>query len=738
MNKENENTKIADLDLKFIAGELKKSDKPAQIADLTKALAYHKIASQLNQDVRIYDQAYQYNIGDLVLKSYDEPLMVSSKGTEHYTGEVVLKVINKIQYDNFDCDMIEVDYTGGGLFRRHIDYMKKTKTQVLLPCNLNKQEKEPETLSKDQDPRLKQLPMTEKDLRTLEKNLQSAMGRMDQFFTWNHNWQLSSNLKDVKEGVIKKIQAQIKKEQKSILTSDIAQTFLGCSPEDVNFDITCLSLNFILDKRHKKTFVFVDPDNWGKWHLREILDGKMKEIPLSSKRAKLPQFEGEKCSSSEPVRKFPLKLYLSWREVLSGGIKVPRSVNKDLHHAREYLFRNAETRKTYTVFYYPSSNIFLGLEQFFEENTVPQGASLTLRKAGPTEIMFSLKKSKKSLGFPLVSYDTKKDQFNVSDEEGQTKCLPNKIIFLEKHILANLFSFYKERAKLDLRELMVLIFKNFGMEGDYPFLHYLRAFHLVDLLRQTYEEDVETTLLNSPEFSKSEKKKGIFYYMEKVKTEEEIQVDVDEEEKPMTTHLEKPASQRNNGLTIGMIADEAPKMEAGEPEQELKIVEIIEEPPPPKPKAPPVKPSPKPVPSPKFKIQPAPGPQEGEPVKKSKETKKKLPKVKIELEKGPRRRKGARKIREEELELEESELEALFAVKAEDEEREPVIEKTVKAEKTEEAEKVDVAAYKSKKPEEEKFGGMFGAMLKTALDVKKDEAKDTKGKGGRKKEKSHK
>ena len=187
MNKENENTNIADLDLKFIAAELGKSDKPALISDLAKALAYHKNAGQLNQDVKIYDQIYQYNIGDLVLRSYDEPLMVSSKGTELFAGEVVLKVVNKIQYENFDCDMIEVDYTGGGIFRRHIDYMKKTKTQVLLPCNLNKQEKKPETLAKDQDPRLKQLPMTERDLRNLGKNLQSAMGRSDQFFTWNLN-----------------------------------------------------------------------------------------------------------------------------------------------------------------------------------------------------------------------------------------------------------------------------------------------------------------------------------------------------------------------------------------------------------------------------------------------------------------------------------------------------------------------------------------------------------------------
>ena len=736
MNKENENINISSEDLKFCAEELKKSDKPAIISDLARALAYHKNASQMNQAVRIYDQIYQYNVGDLVLKSYNEPLMVSSKGTEHFEGEVVLKVVKKIQYENFDCDMIEVDFRGGGIFRRHIDYMKKTKTQVLLPCNLNKQDKEPETLAKDKDPRLKQLPMTEKDLRTLEKNLQSAMGHSDQFFTWNHYWQLTENIQEVKTDVFKKIQDHIQKKQKSFSTLDIAKEFLGQSPDDKFFDITCLSLNFILEKKHKKTFIFVDPENWGTWHLREILDSKMKGIPLSSKRTKLPSFERDKIVTGDTAQKFPLKLYLSWREVLSGGIKVPRSVNKELHHAREYTFRNAETRQTYTVFYYPSSHVFLGLEKFYKENNVPQGASLTLRKSARSEIVFSIKKSKKPLGYPQVSYDTKKDQFKVSEDEEQTRCLPNKIIFLEKHTLTELFSFYKERAKLDLRELLVLVFKNFGIEGDNPFLHYLRAFHLMDLIRQTCEEDVETTLLNSPEFSPSDRKKGIFHYMEKVKTEEEIQEHTDEEETPMITSHEKQDRKSSDGLMIGMIADEAPKTDAAEPEEELKIVEIVEAIPPPKPKKPPAPaPEPEPEPAPRLKIRPKEAPKETEPPKKAKEPKKKPPKVRIELEKGPRRRKGARKIREEELELEESELEALFAVKADEVEIEPVIEKVAKAEKVEEAEDVDVDAYKSQKPDEGKFGGMFGEMLKSALVEKKDEQKDTKGKGGRKKKK---
>ena len=240
--------------------------------------------------------------------------------------------------------------------------------------------------------------------------------------------------------------------------------------------------------------------------------------------------------------------------------------------------------------------------------------------------------------------------------------------------------------------------------------------------------------MNSPEFAMSEKKKGIFFYMEKVITEDEIQEQAESEK--ITTAAPKGVriTESSDGLFIGMTAEDEPKIEAVEPVDELKIVEIVPEIHEERPEPPPEKPKPKPVPT--LRIKPkAPEPSEPEAPKKPKETKKKPPKVQKELEKGPRRRKGARKIREEELELEESELEAMFAVKAEEEDKEPLIEKVAKTAKIEEAEKVDVDAYKSSKPEEGKFGGMFGDMLKSALVTKKEEARESKAQSGRKKRK---
>ncbi|MBA7706124.1 hypothetical protein ES703_114970 [subsurface metagenome] len=163
MNKEIEITQITPENLSFIEKELSHTRKPLSLQEMAKKLAYKKTSSQMQQEVKKYDPECQYEVGDLIYKEYDEPLMVSSKGREPFKGAVVLQLIGKIDYKDFNCEMLEVDYSGGGTFRKYIEYMKKTKTQVLLPSNLEGKAKPPEKLEKKEDPRLSALPMTDRD-----------------------------------------------------------------------------------------------------------------------------------------------------------------------------------------------------------------------------------------------------------------------------------------------------------------------------------------------------------------------------------------------------------------------------------------------------------------------------------------------------------------------------------------------------------------------------------------------
>ncbi len=690
MEKEIENTEIAEKDLLFIEKEFSKNNKPLSLEEMTRKMAYQKTSSQMVQEVKRYDPLCLYEIGDLIYKEYDEPLMLSSKGVEPFKGAVVLTVVRKVAYEDFNCEMLEVDYSGGGIFRKYIDYMKKTKTQVLLPSNVDGKAKTPERIEKKKDPRLSELPMTDRNLKTLEKNLRSALSKSSKFFCWNNYWQLNENRMEIEEKKIKEIKNHLLEKKLSAASVELVNKFFNMESTDDLFELCCMSLNFILEKKHKKEFIYVSPQEWGKWHLRKVLNSLPEDLPLSAPKAKLPAFGEEERPETTQIHEFPLQTYLTWREILSGGVKISKSLNKELSLSREYIFTDKEEEKDYTIFYYPSSAFFLGLKDFFESNNVPQGARLTLERRGPTQINFWLKKSKKKLPVLKIEYDPKEDKFTASGEEAFTFSLPNKIIHLKRETLSVLFSLYPQRDDLELRELLVLIFKNFGSESNNFALHYLRAYHLVDILKQTTQEEVEKTLLNSPGFSPSKKDKGIFFYREKIEVEEELKPEAPAEILP-----EAPPPEEVEEAPPVTPLSEAPVEEIPAPEireereEEIRIEAPFE----------PVTDAIKE----KEEIEKVPG-------KREKVLKKK--KLRMENDRVRRARKGEKRFIEEKIEIEESEQEALSAIKAEK-------KKEAEEEARAKEKKGKFKPYVSQEP----VFGVFAEKLKTALDKTKKKKK---------------
>lgn len=728
---EQETIHITAADLSFLEKELSKTETPVTQSELVEKMAFKKAASQLSLEAKKYDPECVFQVGDLVYKEYDEPLTVSSKGAEQFQGSVVLKVINKIALPDFNCEMLEVDYTGGGIFRKHIDYMKKTNTQVLLPSNSGGKAKKPAILKKEEDPRLTELPMTDKDLKKLERNLKSALLKSDKFFNWNGYWQLEEKRIKFKDKDIKGFAQHFQKTQQSTATTELIAKFFKVKQDDQSFDLYCLSLNYILEKDYKKTFVYVSPDNWGRWFSKESLDSFLSNLPITKPKAKMPaleETEGERLSA--PIE-MPLKVYLTWREVLSGCIKIPKSMNKHFSQSREYTFTDTDDQKDYTVYYYPSSHVFFGLKEFYDKNNVPQGASLTLEKTNPTHCSFSLKKSKKKLEVPILTYNPAKDKIEDSGEDAFTFSLPNKIIFLERETLASLFDLYKERNSADLKDLLILIFKNFGLEGEALSIHYLRAFHLVDVIKHTAIEDVEKVLLNAPDFSQSEKGKGIFTYQEEEEGPEEITLE-ELAQQPVDREIAARGGETESEIlpeigTVGEIAEPEGSeiIEVVEPEFDTKKEEPAKEVPAKTPKvkrAPPAKPA-------HRKKEIIEKPVEEKAPKKKKE------RIKIEQERAPRRRRGEKRFIEERIEQEESELEALFAKKAKEEEGiAPPVEELKPAKETEAPapeKKEDYQEYVSESP----LSSIFADKLKSALEKKKPETPETDKKKKKKKKK---
>jgi hypothetical protein len=723
-------TQVTDEDVRYLEQELGQSPKPQHLGQMTEKLAFQKTASQRNQDIKLYDPACVYQVGDAVYKEYDEPLTVSSKSVEHFKGAVVLTVVHKSYYDLYQAEMLEVDYPGGGTFRKYIDYMKKTKTQVLLPSNQGGQNCEPGTLDRSQDPRLTEMPLTDRDFKALERNLKAELAKSAAFFSWNDHYHLSGNRVEIPDEKVKEVEALIAETGQSAGTESLVTKLFGLEPSSDRFDLHCLSLNYALDKKHKKDFVFVFPEGWGKWHLKKIYNALPNGLALAAPVAKLPK-EAEKVAAAPAAGgAFPLKVYLTWREVQSGGVKVPRAQAKELSHALEYIFTEPEEGKSYPVYYFPKQSYFLGLGEYFAANNIPQGASLTLEKKSPTRINFWVKKSKKKMAIPKLAYDPAADLFTDTGEESFTLAEPNKILYLERDQVKRILDLYDKREGKDLLELLVLVFRTFSSEASHMSLHYQRAFQLVDILKQTYQEDVEKALLSSSEFTTSEKKKGIFFYEEPVEVQVPTEPERAEGEAPeAASQAEAAEGMEGEELPIGMTEEEyrerVPEVEV--PEEPREIISLEPKPAPPEAVA---------AAQARAEVEvevakaAKPAKEKEAAAKKEKPAKKKKPKA--EGEKLPKTRKSERRVIEEKIELEESEIEALDAVKAEKER----IEAEEAASRTEaeveapavppaakEKGKAPAAPAEAAKPAPPTFGGLFGEKLKSALKKKPEEKK---------------
>ena len=695
MDKDNTLVQITPDDVAALEKDLSGSRKPATTRELAEKLAFLKTAGQRLQDVKAYDSGCVYEVGDSIYKEYDEDLIIGSKVHELFQGAVVLTVVKKIFYKDFNCEMLEVDYTGGGTFRKYIDYMKKTKTQVLLPSNVGGAGVPPQVIPKEQDPRLTELPMTEKDLRTLERRLKLALAKNPAFFSWGSTWQLAASQPPVPEDKVKEIEEALRTTKLSATTEALVRGFFGLEPSHDLFDIHCLTLNHVLETKGRKEFVLVQPVGWGKWHLKSVLAALPEGLALSSPAAKVPEFEGPDVQHVTPFHDFPLKVYLGWREILSGGVKIPKSFNKELAHAREYIFTDADENKHYLVFYFPQQGYFLGLKDYFAAANIPQGTSMTLEKAGPVQFNFWLKKSKKKIVAAKVTYDLAEDKFAEAGEAA-TLAMPNKIIYLERDQLVRLAGLYPAREGLDLKDLLVLVFKTFSLASGGRALHYLRAYHLVDVLRRTTQEDVEFTLLNAAEFEMSDKKKGIFFLREAVPVKEAAPPPV-AVEVPAVPVAAEEAVEEIPSIEFTVLA-EAPAEATPEERAEAEAIaeaeaelEAFEE-------------------EKKPKAEKAPA----APAKKEKK------KIKLEGDRRPKTRKSERRVLEEEIAQEEGEREALYAEKGAEEEGAEGFALGLAPEEGAEA------------PAEEAkptgpgplgaFGGMFAEKLKLAIKKKREEA----------------
>lgn len=502
----------------------------------------------------------------------------------------------------------------------------------------------------------------------------------DSFFGWNDFWQHNSRKPEISEDKIREISAALAGSLNSESTQNLVRQHFGLEPSSDLFELYCLALNHLLEKKYRREFTCLSTSNWGKWHLKSVLNNLPSGLPISAEPVVVPDLGEVEVLQHTRVENFPFKVYLTWREILSGAIRVPRSLSRAFD-SREYQLVDDEDGKVYTVYYFPEGNYLLGLAEFFRANNVPQGTSLTLNKKGPDRLTFWIKKSKKKTSTFFLEYDRESGRFNLSGQEVFTLAMPNKSIFLEKEVVTRLLQLSEESQGLDLRQLLVKILTSPELTGNTRSVHFLRIYHMVDLLKPTTAEDVEYVLSAAPEFVASEKKEGLYFYQEvkapaEAPTEEELQAEASLLSSLAEQLVSGEAEEARVEAEAAPVPAEAPE-EAGPVEAEIT------------------------QPEPEIQVR-------LEPLKKEKEKEKPLKKKKPKAEeKGPKPKKSERRVIEEKIMEEESEIEALEAIKAQEEELEEA------AEGGEETIPVEIEVAK----EEPKFG-FFAEMLKSALGKK--------------------
>ena len=149
--------------------------------------------------------------------------------------------------------MLEVDYSGGGVFRKYIDYMKKTRTQVIRPSNTEAKRSRTRYRGKGQRPQSTELPMTERDLKILQKNSEGSHQvpgalQLERQLAAHDQADRHPGGQDQGDGGRAPADLDVR------VHEELVKKHLGLEASNDLFEINCLSLDHILDKKYKKRF----------------------------------------------------------------------------------------------------------------------------------------------------------------------------------------------------------------------------------------------------------------------------------------------------------------------------------------------------------------------------------------------------------------------------------------------------------------------------------------------------
>lgn len=668
---------IDEEDIEWIESLIKERRSPITLEEISTQLARKKSALTQGKKVKIFNPELDYEVGDLIYKYYDEDLKFSKEKMEHFKGGVVLRIIEKEKRPE-GFSILRVTYDGTGLFKQYIDFLERTSSHLLIPCGFSGKSEPVEYLEDEE--LLMDAPLDQNYVKKLSKIVEKALKKSGRFIHWNSYFYLKELLENVGDAG-EKVEEYLKEKGDFETTYNLVGRLYSVKFTDQRFYSWCISLNCALEAKGKSKIVKISNHDWGKWGLRSFFTSLQENLPITEKPIKIGHLRRDRKDVIRMIWNFyaeerkekaqHLRFYLTWREIFSGALRIPREFQSVFGEEREIILTDSEKRKNYNVFYYPEDCFLLGLGEIYQSYNPIQGSLFFLQKEDFNRYVFSFRKAKKVITAFKCEYDREQRKIISTGQPVETHTEVNKAILISKDELSKITSLWEEGTRAEtLNDLLHFVFLNFGSPDESYKIYISKAYHIADMFKNVRKDDFEIVLFGNPEFFYSEEEKGYFYLdltkigMEEVEKEAELpQEEIETFEEEFIERSEEPAEQ----FIPLEEAVEEPEVKEGEK------LEFREE-------------------------QVSPSEPELEIYRRFKEE---LKKTKI---KG---KKGGRKIIEERIRLEESEKEAEIYIKETVEEKESA--------KGEEKEEIAKTALK-----ETPKVGIFGAKLSKILSEKKD------------------
>ncbi len=525
MKKETIDLTIKKEELKNIKSYLLEKRTPVHINELAQYIGLERTKHLRQQKIKVYGRKYRYNINDLIYMKLENKKFRLSKNNELvYNGEIVFRVVNKKYSPSLGYSLMEVDYEGEGEFRKIITILKKKKVTIEFPIAGDEGEEAP--FYEGKDPRENEPPLPEKYLLRIRENLEKLLGDSKDFLNWGDYWIYKTQLFKIKPQEEVKIVRELEARNDSILTKEIKEDVLKIDKkEDIDEELILFSINYHLSLH--QSFVCVSYDNWGRWNLKEFFENFKKREHIFKKPKKVDDFEKNKKEVENLAKEFlknskkKLKIDtnpLLLREVISGAFKLTKKELNLIGSKREIIIKDKDSGEDYKAFVFPYEKYVLGLKKYFKVNHIVPGVSLVLKFDGNIYYIDSIEEKKPS---KVVVFDYNEDKKQFVEKANTT--VYYSIFPYFKIVSGDLEKLFEVTEGKTVLSSLRHIFNEFGKEsGQYKELHYLKAFHLLNILFNVSLLDTVKLLVGNSEFFDSEENPGIFILdTEKMKQREE-------------------------------------------------------------------------------------------------------------------------------------------------------------------------------------------------------------------------